>query len=66
MTITIALPALLVEILSPPNLETDLQIKRGAYARAGVPEYWIARPATRMYLYAAGPTRCSAIMFKRS
>ena len=40
-------PALLVEVLSPPNPEQDLEVKRGAYARAGVPEYWIVRPATR-------------------
>ncbi len=40
-------PALLVEILSPSNAAQDLEIKRRAYARAGVPEYWIAHPAER-------------------
>lgn len=40
-------PALLVEILSPSNQEHDLVVKRAAYARAGVPEYWVARPVER-------------------
>lgn len=40
-------PALLVEVLSPSNPEADTHIKRVAYARAGVPEYWIIRPAAR-------------------
>ncbi len=48
-------PTLLVEILSPTNPETDLQVKRGAYARAGVPEYWIVRPATRDVLVCSRP-----------
>jgi Uma2 family endonuclease len=40
-------PDLIAEVLSPTNAEQDTQIKRAAYARAGVPEYWIVRPATR-------------------
>lgn len=40
-------PDLIVEVLSPSNPEQDTAIKRGAYARAGVPEYWIIRPASR-------------------
>ncbi|MCG8349960.1 MAG: Uma2 family endonuclease [Chloroflexales bacterium] len=45
-------PALLVEVLSPNNPEKDIEIKRVAYARAGVPEYWIVRPTQRdMLLY---------------
>ncbi|MBC8077609.1 MAG: Uma2 family endonuclease, partial [Chloroflexales bacterium] len=40
-------PDLIVEVLSPSNPEQDTDIKRGAYARAGLPEYWIVRPATR-------------------
>ncbi len=40
-------PDLIAEILSPSNPEQDTDIKRGVYARAGVPEYWIVRPATR-------------------
>src|SRR5262249_5258051 len=39
-------PALLVEVLSPSNADVDLDTQRKAHARAGVPEYWIARPAT--------------------
>ena len=48
-------PTLLVEILSPTNPETDLTIKRAAYARAGVPEYWIVRPASRDMLVCSQP-----------
>jgi Uma2 family endonuclease len=40
-------PDLIVEVLSPSNPEQALAVKRGAYARGGVPEYWIVRPATR-------------------
>ncbi|RRR67524.1 MAG: Uma2 family endonuclease [Candidatus Viridilinea halotolerans] len=40
-------PDLIAEVLSPNNAEQDTEIKRAAYARAGVPEYWIVRPATR-------------------
>ena len=50
-------PALLVEILSPSNAEVDLETKRAAYARAGVPEYWIVRPAERaVWVYSAPET----------
>jgi Uma2 family endonuclease len=45
-------PDLLIEVLSPSSVETDTEIKRRAYARAGVPEYWIIRPAERdAFLY---------------
>lgn len=40
-------PDLIVEVLSPSNPEQDTEIKRGAYARAGLPEYWIVRPQSR-------------------
>jgi Uma2 family endonuclease len=40
-------PALIVEVLSPSNAEKDTEIKRAAYARAGLPEYWIVRPVER-------------------
>jgi Uma2 family endonuclease len=36
-----------VEILSPSTVEYDLVTKRENYARAGVPEYWAARPVQR-------------------
>jgi Uma2 family endonuclease len=48
-------PALIAEIVSPSNQEQDTIIKRGAYARAGVPEYWIVRPATRDVLVCWNP-----------
>ncbi len=41
------IPDLIVEIHSPSNPEQDTDTKRGAYARAGVSEYWIVRPQTR-------------------
>jgi Uma2 family endonuclease len=41
------IPLLLGEILSPSNANHDLVTKRAAYARAGVPEYWILRPDER-------------------
>ncbi|MBA3415708.1 MAG: Uma2 family endonuclease [Chloroflexia bacterium] len=34
-------PSLVVEILSPSSRRTDAVTKRAAYARAGVPEYWL-------------------------
>jgi Uma2 family endonuclease len=48
-------PDLIAEILSPSNPEHDTRVKRGAYARAGVPEYWIVRPATRDVLVCWNP-----------
>jgi Uma2 family endonuclease len=48
-------PALLVEVLSPSNANYDLVTKREAYARAGVPEYWIARPVERDILVHSEP-----------
>jgi len=49
------IPALIVEILSPSNPEQDLQVKLAAYARAGVPEYWVFRPAERDALVHSQP-----------
>src|SRR5438874_2158296 len=40
-------PGLIVEVLSPSHPELDAVIKYEAYARAGVPEYWMVRPASR-------------------
>ena len=48
-------PALLVEVLSPSNADYDLVVKRAAYARAGVHEYWIARPLERDVLVHSEP-----------
>jgi Uma2 family endonuclease len=48
-------PDLLVEVLSPSNPEQDLEVKRDAYARAGVPEYWVIRPAERDALIFSQP-----------
>lgn len=48
-------PALLVEVLSPSNASADTEVKRRAYARAGVPEYWIVRPAQRDVLVYSQP-----------
>ncbi len=47
-------PALLIEVLSPSNAVQDTEIKRDAYARAGVPEYWIVDPRHRgVVIYSA-------------
>ena len=48
-------PSLLVEILSPSNSSADTDVKRRAYARAGVPEYWIVRPGRRDVLVYSQP-----------
>lgn len=48
-------PALLVEILSPHSVRYDGEVKRAAYARAGVPEYWIVRPQERDVLVHSAP-----------
>jgi len=48
-------PALVAEVLSPSNPEHDLVTKRAAYARAGVPEYWVFRPDERDVLVHSDP-----------
>jgi Uma2 family endonuclease len=48
-------PDLIAEVLSPSHPELDTLIKRAAYARAGVPEYWILRPETRDVLIYTDP-----------
>jgi Uma2 family endonuclease len=35
---------LVVEIVSPDDVERDTVIKRADYAQAGIPEYWIVNP----------------------
>jgi Uma2 family endonuclease len=41
---------LVLEVVSPDKPERDLVEKRGDYAEAGVPEYWIANPQTETIL----------------
>jgi Uma2 family endonuclease len=48
-------PALLVEVQSPSSVGYNDRVKRQAYARAGAPEYWIVRPATRDVLVCTRP-----------
>ena len=48
-------PVLLVEVQSPSSVGYDDRVKRQAYARAGVAEYWIVRPATRDVLVCTRP-----------
>jgi Uma2 family endonuclease len=48
-------PDLIAEVISPSHPRLDTTIKRAAYARAGVPEYWIVRPATRDILVYSQP-----------
>lgn len=40
-------PDLVVEILSPPSAKIDRTIKRLAYERAGVKEYWTVDPSNQ-------------------
>lgn len=48
-------PVLIVEVLSSSNAEKDTDIKRSAYARADVPEYWMVRPIERDLLICTRP-----------
>jgi Uma2 family endonuclease len=41
-------PDLVVEIVSPGNRDLDLETKRVEYAAAGIREYWIVDPQTRL------------------
>lgn len=54
-------PALIVEVLSPSNAEKDTEIKRAAYARAGLPEYWIVRPVERDVIVLSRPDPASGL-----
>ena len=40
-------PDLVVEVSSPGTVGYDRRVKQDAYARAGIPEYWIADPAAQ-------------------
>jgi Uma2 family endonuclease len=48
-------PDLIAEVLSPGFPELDTVIKRAAYARSGLPEYWLVRPASSDVIVLAGP-----------
>jgi Uma2 family endonuclease len=48
-------PNLIAEVLSPSHPDLDTRIKRAAYARAGLPEYWLVRPASRDALVCSQP-----------
>jgi Uma2 family endonuclease len=53
-------PDLIAEVLSPSHPELDMVVKRAAYARAGVPEYWILRPESRDVLVYSEPDEALA------
>jgi Uma2 family endonuclease len=48
-------PDLIAEVVSPSNPAHDTAVKRAAYARAGVPEYWIVLPEMREALVLSEP-----------
>ncbi|MDH3601455.1 MAG: Uma2 family endonuclease [Candidatus Tectomicrobia bacterium] len=58
---------LVVEIVSPDDPERDLIVKRGEYAEAGIPEYWIVNPMdeTMTVLTLAGDTYREHGVFRR-
>lgn len=52
-------PLLVVEILSPDSILRDLNLKKAAYERFGVPSYWVvdpdlARPSLRAFELSGG------------
>jgi Uma2 family endonuclease len=58
---------LVVEIVGPDRPERDLVEKRGDYAEAGIPEYWIVNPddATLTVLRLDGDTYSEHGVFRR-
>lgn len=61
-------PDLVVEVASPSTARYDMNEKLNAYARAGVPEYWIANPDahTIEVLKLEGSEFCSLGLFSGS
>jgi Uma2 family endonuclease len=59
---------LVVEIVSPDDVERDTVIKRADYAAAGIPEYWIVNPAeeTMTVLQLTGDAYVVHGVFRRS
>jgi Uma2 family endonuclease len=59
---------LVVEVVSPDDVERDTVIKRADYAAAGIPEYWIVNPAeeTITVLQLAGDAYVVHGVFRRS
>jgi Uma2 family endonuclease len=49
-------PSLIVEVLSPSSSDVDPGRKLQAYARHGVPEYWIVDPSTQVIIAYAEPS----------
>jgi len=43
-------PDLIVEILSPSTVRTDMKIKRNLYEKYGVKEYWIVHPYDKIVM----------------
>lgn len=43
----LGVPDLVVEVLAPATIERDRVLKRAAYQRHGVPEYWLLDPASK-------------------
>lgn len=41
-------PALIIEISSPPTARNDKLLKFNKYEKAGVPEYWIVEPENKL------------------
>ena len=59
---------LVVEVVSPDDPSRDFVQKRGDYAEAGIPEYWIVEPGTETItvLTLAGGTYVERGVFDRS
>lgn len=53
-------PDLIAEVVSPSNPTHDTAVKRAAYARAGVPEYWIVLQEMREVLVLSEPVAALA------